>query len=645
MSLRTKIIAILLFFSTLPVVVIGIIETNKIQESLHEQIGASSLEYTRLSLQRVNEFLYMKWCEDIQSWPHAMSLGRIVEPGFRNGLSQKLEHMLGVHDEEYYYVVVAGMDGRVVAATNPELLNRNLIGSPGFKKASIGTPDLQDVTFDPMAEGYALVISAPVTDSVNHTEVVGVLSAALKWSRVNEMIIGLKIDGQVQSEENHLMLLNRDGFLLSGVDGEELFTNNIAEIGMKSVQYALDGKEGYILDDTTEHGRASFSAYTYQKDFKDLPNLHWRLLLLQDPGHVFASISSLKRATVYTILIFVGILSVVAFVFADRLSRPISIISSAAQALGQGDLDTRVPVTGHDEIGILSESFNTMAQNVQQSNDSLQDAIEQQRRAEEALENLNYDLIKTVDKLEDSNHELRDFVYIASHDLREPLRKISSFGMLLKESLGDDLSEDDSENMEFMIDGAERMTQMIEGLLVYSRISRDDTAAEVVDLNEVAQQLQELEIAELIEETGAVIEVAPSLPAVNASPVAVRQLLQNLITNAIRYRKPDTSPHIEIKAEQTGDDEIRIEVRDNGIGIKDEFHEAIFKMFKRLHSRREYEGTGIGLAVCKKIVERYNGQIGIESEPGQGTVVYFTLPAAKQHIGQEQAAEAVSLKT
>ena len=126
------------------------------------------------------------------------------------------------------------------------------------------------------------------------------------------------------------------------------------------------------------------------------------------------------------------------------------------------------------------------------------------------------------------------------------------------------------------------------------------------------------------------------MPAVNSSPGAVRQLLQNLITNAIRYRKPGASPHIEISAEQTGDNEIRIEVRDDGIGIKDEFHEAIFKMFKRLHSRQEYEGTGIGLAVCKKIVERHNGQIGVESEPGQGTTAYFTLPAAKQ------PAEAVS---
>ncbi|MCK5174643.1 MAG: HAMP domain-containing protein [Planctomycetes bacterium] len=634
MSLRTKIIAILLFFSTLPVVVIGLIETNKIQESLQEQIGTSSLEYTRLSMQRMNEFLYMTWCEDVQSWPHGMGLGRIVEPGFCNELSGKLEHMLEVHDE-YYYAVVTDLDGRVVAASNPELLSRNLSGIPGFKKASTGTPDLQDVALDPIAEEYALVISAPVMNN-DHTEVVGMLSAALKWHSVNEMIVGLKVAGHKQSDENHLILINRDGLVLSCVDGDGVFTENLAEFGMKSAQYALEEKEGYLLDELTEHGGSSFTAYTYQKDFKDLPNLHWRLLLQQDPDHLFASINSLKRATVYTILIFVGILSVVAFVFADRLSRPISAISSAAQALGQGDLDTRVPVTGHDEIGILSESFNTMAQNVQQSNDSLQDAIEQQKRAESALENLNYDLIKTVDKLEDSNQELRDFVYIASHDLREPLRKISSFGMLLKDSLEGNLSEDDSENMEFMIDGAVRMTQMIEGLLVYSRISRDETEAETVDLNEVAQQLQELEIAELIEETGAEIGVAPSLPVVSSSPAAVRQLLQNLITNAIRYRKPDTSPHIEISAEQTGDDEVRVEVRDNGIGIKDEFHEAIFKMFKRLHSRQEYEGTGIGLAVCKKIVERQNGQIGVESEPGQGTTAYFTLPAAKQ------LAEAVS---
>jgi PAS domain S-box-containing protein len=263
--------------------------------------------------------------------------------------------------------------------------------------------------------------------------------------------------------------------------------------------------------------------------------------------------------------------------------------------------------------------------------------ITARKRAEEALQQSNHELKMAAVKLEESNKELKDFVYIASHDLREPLRKISSFGGLLKESLEGKLSDDNKENMKFMIDGAERMTKMIEGLLIYSRVSTKEAPLEEVDLNEVVEQIKQFELSKPLEESGATIEIPKPLPKIMANRVQVGQLLQNLISNGIKYQEKGAKPVITIRGCNISDNEVKVEVQDNGIGIEEKYKEEIFKMFKRLHSRREYEGTGIGLSVCKKIVEKHNGKIGVESKPKEGSTFWFTMPAAvTDELGQKE---------
>ncbi|HAL44632.1 MAG: hypothetical protein A2Y12_13340 [Planctomycetes bacterium GWF2_42_9] len=231
-------------------------------------------------------------------------------------------------------------------------------------------------------------------------------------------------------------------------------------------------------------------------------------------------------------------------------------------------------------------------------------------------------------KLEEANAEMKNFVYVASHDLREPLRKITAFGNILEKSLKDKLTEDDAENMKFMIDGATRMNNMIEGLLVYSRLSTKTLPPEAVNLNDVISQIRELELP-------AQIEIPETLPYVEADPAQICQLLKNLITNGIKFQNPGNTPKIIIRSKPSSDGMVRIEITDNGIGIKPEFLSSIFVMFKRLQMRNEYEGVGIGLPVCKKIVERHGGKIGVESEFGKGSTFWFTLPAATASNRQE----------
>jgi light-regulated signal transduction histidine kinase (bacteriophytochrome) len=264
--------------------------------------------------------------------------------------------------------------------------------------------------------------------------------------------------------------------------------------------------------------------------------------------------------------------------------------------------------------------------------DNLNREVTERKKAEEEMQRLNAELGNSMAKLEEANEEMKNFVYIASHDLREPLRKVTAFGSILEKNLENKLSGEDSENLKFMIDGATRMNKMIEGLLVYSRVSSKTQPPQLVDLNEIVKQLQQLELSVVLQEKNAAIDIPAPLPEIEADPVQIRQLLQNLIANGIKYQPKGKTPKITITSKPAANGKVRVEVTDNGIGIKAEYLNSIFVMFKRLHTRTEYEGTGIGLSVCKKIVERHGGKIGVESQPDVGSTFWFTVPTADKKI-------------
>lgn len=241
--------------------------------------------------------------------------------------------------------------------------------------------------------------------------------------------------------------------------------------------------------------------------------------------------------------------------------------------------------------------------------------ITKRRHAEEAL-NLVSKALKT------SNTELEQFAYAVSHDLQEPLRMISSYTSLLKEKLKGTLDETNTEFMEFIIDGAKRMSSLIQDLLKYAHVSSQNTELSPIDLNKVKEGiLKDLNLA--ISDSKAVIK-SDKLPTIKANSAQMRQLFQNLIANAIKFRG-DNNPVINITVERTREN-ITFCVRDNGIGISPKYSDRIFKIFQRLHEREKYSGTGIGLALCKKIVENHGGSIWVESEEDKGAAFYFTLP-------------------
>ena len=233
------------------------------------------------------------------------------------------------------------------------------------------------------------------------------------------------------------------------------------------------------------------------------------------------------------------------------------------------------------------------------------------------------ELAERTTELERSNAELQQFAYVASHDLQEPLRTVTSFLQLLRRRYDSALDDNAREYIRFATDGAARMHRLITDLLVYSRVSTHGRVFQQVKLDSVLDMVL-TNLGAAIQEAGAEISRDP-LPELECDELQMVSLLQNLVGNAIKYRAPGTAPRVHIGAVRDGDN-WTFSVQDNGIGIEPKFFDRVFVIFQRLHARGEYEGTGIGLAVAKKIVERHGGQIWLESIPGQGSTFHFTLP-------------------
>jgi PAS domain S-box-containing protein len=243
--------------------------------------------------------------------------------------------------------------------------------------------------------------------------------------------------------------------------------------------------------------------------------------------------------------------------------------------------------------------------------------ITERRRAEELLE-------RQAQELARSNHELQSFAYIASHDLQEPLRKVIAFGDRLRTKETNNLSEMGKDYLSRMQNAAIRMRNLIEDLLAFSRVTTKAQPFQRVYLDKVVNEVL-VDLEERITRLGAHIDVDP-LPVVEAEPTQMRQLFQNLIANAMKFHKENISPVIAINYRRVDNDTCEIKVVDNGIGMDPKYSDRIFKPFQRLHGKGVYEGTGIGLAICHKIIVRHGGTIEVESAPGNGATFIITLP-------------------
>jgi signal transduction histidine kinase len=341
----------------------------------------------------------------------------------------------------------------------------------------------------------------------------------------------------------------------------------------------------------------------------------------------------LQTATVVSVFLVSGL---AALLFSSGLqrviSRPILRLSETARAVSEHqDYSIRAAQQGADELGQLVDAFNQMLEQIQVRDSALLGAKEElekrveertlalrqelaeRRRAEQELETRNEELHR-------SNQDLDDFAYIASHDLKEPLRGIHNFSVFLLEDYGEQFDAEGRAKLETLTRLSRRMETLIDSLLHFSRLGRVDLAIDDVDLNDlVAEVVDSLGIH--LRESGVEIRIPRPLPVVRCDRVRVRELFYNLVINAVKYNDK-AEKWVEIGQAENG----AFYVRDNGIGIQEKHFDSIFRIFKRLHGRDKFGGgTGAGLTIVKKIVERHNGRIWVESTFGEGTTIYFTL--------------------
>ncbi|MFD6564646.1 ATP-binding protein [Micromonospora profundi] len=313
----------------------------------------------------------------------------------------------------------------------------------------------------------------------------------------------------------------------------------------------------------------------------------------------------------------------------DRMViRPLIGLAAQVREVADGDYQHGIATTGPPEFVRLGEDVDAMRQKIAAD-------LAEVREARERIEWVNTQLQKQAEELTRSNRDLEQFAYVASHDLQEPLRKVASFCQLLQRRYSGQLDERADQYIAFAVDGAQRMQRLINDLLAFSRIGRLTTGFVDVDLNKV--------MGDVAGQTEAARQYADAeltwteMPVIRGEEPLLTNLLANLVSNSIKFRRPDVPPKVHISSRLVGG-EWEISCQDNGIGIEPEFADKIFVIFQRLHSKDAYPGTGIGLAIVKKIVEYHGGRVWVDTDVPEGTAIRFTLPVRPEDLEASVAA-------
>lgn len=306
----------------------------------------------------------------------------------------------------------------------------------------------------------------------------------------------------------------------------------------------------------------------------------------------------------------------VIFYATKSITSPIQELHKGAELIGHGNLDYRLKIKTGDEIEELAEGFNRMAAELKSLYTDLENKVKERTSQ----------LAEANEALGRTNKELDDFTYIVSHDLKEPLRGVKAFTKLLVEDYSGKLDNEGKEYLKTISDSSARMTRLIEDLLNLSRIGRIKNIEPGIDLNELLSDVRK-NLVYALDEKKVELTVKPDFPKVACDRIRISEVFSNLVSNAIKYTKKGERPVIEIGWADKKD-LYEFYVKDNGIGIEKQYYDRIFQIFQRLHAKGEYEGTGAGLTIVKKIVENHGGRIWVESEVGAGSTFYFTLPKA-----------------
>ena len=627
MSIRLKLTIIFLAIASIPLILVSALTYTNFKSSLEANRLAQLRDLSVFRADRLEAYFaglkadveIAQGFYNIQKNLPVMTrlAGHLGNPEFvtaKKMLDRQLRHMRSV--STMTDIMLVNPEGNVVYSIEPRHYRKDLSrGIDAERKAFTQGKTrvcFSDIYFDKAEDNrFEMLVAAPAADlsgafagvivfEVDMTPVYKLIQDVTGLGTTGEVLVGRKTGNQVE----FLNPLRHD---------PKAALTRKATIGDASgfpIQQAVQGRSGAGLA-IDYRGKQVIAAWRY------IPSMDWGLVAKIDTREAFADVIHLRNLVLMILIIVFALSGIMAFSIAQSISGPIKRLSKGAAMIGSGKFDLQLGIDQKDEIGRLSRSFEKMTHDLKAitaSRDELNKEIDERKKVEGVL-------LKTTDDLARSNRDLEQFAYVASHDLQEPLRAVAGFMGLLKNQYRDAMDATAKEYIDFAVEGAERMQTLIHDLLAYSRVgTKGGTFAPLPMKDAYDNALKNLKAA--IDETGAVI-TRGELPMVNADASQMTQLLQNLIGNAIKFHGPK-KPEITVNAERKGGQWV-ISVADNGIGIEPQYFERIFLIFQRLHGRAQYKGTGIGLAVCKRIVERHGGSIWVESKPGQGSIFYFTL--------------------
>ncbi|AFZ69277.1 sensor histidine kinase [Deinococcus peraridilitoris] len=600
LALTIALITLLLTF--LLSAAVGTLAARQVEQDVHNSLKQLayqlSLTLDRGMHERYRELQVISTLEVIRQ-PSA-------NPRFQRALLDKLQ----VTYPAYAWIGLTDPDGRVRVATGALLEGANVSARPWFQqgKQRASVSDVHEALL--LAKHIAshdgspprfVDVSTPVYDLQGRF--VGVLGSHLSWSWAQNAQRAL-LESTPREHHVEALVLAQDGTVLLGPS---------ALVGRAYPQPPGSGDRWTADAVERLDGQEYLVGHSATRGHLDYPGLGWQVLVRENKQTALAPVRALQQR-----IVLLGILAAVAFTLlgvlaAGYLARPLRLMSVAANRLRSGE-GVQIPVTRHyTEAAVLSLA--------------LRELLDERDRQRQEMQELNATLEQRVaqrtEELERINEELDAFSYSVSHDLRTPLRHVSGFAEMLEKRLGETDDGTARRYLSVIRSSTIRMNQLIDDLLAFSRLSREQLNVTAVDLNELVETvILELEPDMVGRDVDWRVSV---LPVVRGDKALLKAVMTNLLSNALKYSGKRDRAVIEVRAEE-GAEAVVVTVRDNGVGFDPKYADKLFGVFQRLHRADEFEGTGIGLANVRRIVERHGGRVWAHSQPGQGAAFSFSLP-------------------
>lgn len=624
--ITTKFILWFLFIAIIPLGIATKISYDSSRKALVEEITNSLVAVAENKANQIKVFLYEKErnATRLSQMTDVVDAFERFNKAFKGGGAYTPEYV--AVDNEYrsffaYYqksfdysnLYLVNYDGDVIFTVRGRRKDMSLYEMAIYQKSEIANVfvkavkssriEISDFEIDPEEGGGVLYIGAPIMEG---SGVIGVLILQMTNESVRRLVqeyTSLGETGEIALAAN----VNKGLLFITPLrfDADAAFKRK-AEAGEwgAEIQRAVTGNigSGTVTD---YRGRGTYTVRRY------FPTFRWGMVVKMDREEVIASADRLRWTLIKISSVLLFVVIILAVMIARSMSRPIKELTRTAGVIAGGDFSARAQVRARDEIGALARSFNAMTDKLVEA----KAVVEQKKKELEEQHKL----------LEEANRELDSFTHTVSHDLQAPLRGVASFATFLEEDYKDKLDGEALGYIKEIRAGTTRMGNLIRDLLTLSRIARIKNPFELVDINGIVTEvLKRIEFD--IKKHRVDMKVNKMMPTIVCDRIKLTEVFLNLINNAIKFSsKLDTQPVVEV-GYQEEDECHKFFVKDNGIGIDPKYHEKIFGIFQRLHSQDEYEGSGAGLGIVKKVMDDHKGKVWVDSAVGQGTTFFFTVP-------------------